>query len=49
MTHGKAHSRFHRFLAKRRRRFLRMFLDFELPKDVLAEKFKKRKAELYGT
>ena len=49
MDHGRAFKRFHRYLAKRRRRFLRAFLDFDLPKDVLQEKFKKRKAELYGT
>ena len=49
MSHGKSFTRFHRFLAKRRRRALRMFLDFELPKDVLALKFKQRKEMLHGT
>ena len=49
MTHGRAFTRFHRFLAKRKRRLLRMFLDNDLPKDELELKFKRRKAELYGT
>ena len=49
MAHGKAFTRFHRFLAKRKRRLLRMFLDNDMPRDVLLEKFKRRKAELYGT
>ncbi len=49
MSHGKSFSRFHRFLAKQRRKALRAFHDFELPKDVLAYKFKKQKEELQGT
>jgi hypothetical protein len=49
MAHGKAFTRFHRFLAKRKRRLLRMFLDNDMPRDVLQEKFKRRKIELYGT
>ena len=49
MAHGKAFTRFHRFLAKRKRRLLRMFLDNDLPKDELQKKFKRRKELLYGT
>ena len=49
MSHGKSFTRFHRFLAKQRRRALRAFHDFELPKDVLARKFKERKEMLSGT
>ena len=49
MSHGRAFARYHRFLAKRRRKLLQMFLDRNLPKDVLLEKFKERKAALFGT
>ena len=49
MAHGKAFTRFHRFLAKRKRRLLKMFLHNDLPRDVILEKFKLRQAELYGT
>jgi hypothetical protein len=49
MSHGKSFSRFHRYLAKQRRRALRTFKDFELPKDVLARKFKERKESLSGS
>lgn len=49
MSHGKSFSRFHRFLAKKRRRLLKTFKDFELPKDVLIHKFKREKEILHGT
>ena len=49
MSHGKSFTRFHRFLAKQRRRALRVFLDYELPKDVMLQKFKERKEMLAGS
>jgi hypothetical protein len=49
MSHGRSHNRFHRFLAKKRRQFLKTFKDWELPKDELLHKFKERKSELIGT
>jgi hypothetical protein len=49
MSHGKSHTRFHRFLAKKRRQLLRQFLDFETPKDVLLHKFKEQKQSIMGT
>ena len=47
MSHGKPFSRFHRFLAKKRRRLLKTFKDFELPKDILTQKFKHEKEMLH--
>jgi hypothetical protein len=49
MSHGKSFTRFHRYLAKRRKRALKMFLDFELPKDIITPKFKRQKEMLQGT
>ena len=49
MSHGKSFHRFHRFLAKQRRRALRAFLDYDLPKDVMLHKFKERKEMLAGS
>ena len=49
MSHGRSFNRFHRFLAKKHRQFLRKFVDQELPKDVFLMKFKRQKEELVGT
>jgi len=49
MSRSRASNRFHRFLAKQHRRFLKKFRDTESPKDVLLAQFKRRKTELQGT
>ena len=49
MSHGRAHNRLHRWLAKESRRQLRKFFDNTLPKDVFLTKFKERKRNLVGT
>jgi hypothetical protein len=49
MSHGRAHNRLHRWLAKESRRQLRKFIDNTLPKDVFLAKFKERKQNLVGT
>lgn len=48
MSEGRSFNRFHRFLARKHRQFLRKFVDREAPKDVLLLKFKRRKTELAG-
>jgi hypothetical protein len=49
MSHGRAHNRLHRWLAKESRRQLRQFIDKTLPKDEFLLKFKQRKQNLVGT
>ena len=49
MSHGRAHNRLHRWLAKESRRQLKKFIDNTLPKDVFLTKFKERKRNLVGT
>ena len=49
MSRSRDFNRFHRFLAKQHRRFLKKFRDTETPKDVLLSRFKQRKGELQGT
>ena len=49
MSHGRSHSRFHRFLAKKHRSLLKKFRDADQLKDELLIKFKRRKHELIGT
>ena len=49
MSHGRSHSRFHRFLAKKHKSLLKKFRDADYIKDELLHKFKQRKHELIGT
>jgi len=49
MSHSRSHNRFHRFLAKRHRQFLKKFREVDAVKDELLVKFKKRKAQLIGS
>ena len=49
MSHGRSFNRFHRWLARRHRRFLRTFVDFELPRDEFLHKYKEERAMLSGT
>ena len=48
-SHSRSDNRFHRFLAKRHRQFLKKFREVDAVKDELLVKFKKRKEQLTGS